>query len=69
MILKGKTAIVTGAGRGIGKDISLRLAEQGCNLALVSRTEKQLQKVKEEIERIGSNAIVFPVDISEKAVS
>ncbi len=65
MELRGKTAVVTGAGRGIGKDISLRLAEQGCNLAIVSRTEKQLKKVKEEIERINSKAIIFPLDISE----
>ena len=66
MELGGKTAIVTGAGRGIGRDISLRLAEEGCNLALVSRTGKQLEKVKEEIECINSKAIIFPGDISEK---
>lgn len=66
MELGGKTAIVTGAGRGIGRDISLRLAGEGCNLALVSRTGKQLEKVKEEIECINSKAIIFPGDISEK---
>jgi len=66
MELRDKTAIVTGAGRGIGRDISLRLAEEGCNLALVSRTGKQLEKVKEEIECINSKAIIFPGDISEK---
>jgi 3-oxoacyl-[acyl-carrier protein] reductase len=66
MELGGKTAIVTGAGRGIGRDISLRLAKEGCNLALVSRTGKQLEKVKEEIECINSKAIIFPGDISEK---
>ena len=66
MELGGKTAIVTGAGRGIGRDISLRLAEEGCNLALVSRTGKQLEKVKNEIECINSKAIIFPGDISEK---
>ncbi|MES0341995.1 MAG: SDR family NAD(P)-dependent oxidoreductase, partial [Candidatus Humimicrobiaceae bacterium] len=66
MELGGKTAIVTGAGRGIGRDISLRLAEEGCNLALVSRTGKQLEEVKEEIECINSKAIIFPGDISEK---
>ena len=66
MELGGKTAIVTGAGRGIGRDISLRLAEEDCNLALVSRTGKQLEKVKEEIECINSKAIIFPGDISEK---
>jgi short-subunit dehydrogenase len=66
MILKQKTAIVTGAGRGIGKDISLRLAEQGCNLVLVARTKEQLKKVKEEIDRNNTKAIIFPLDISEK---
>jgi 3-oxoacyl-[acyl-carrier protein] reductase len=66
MELGGKTAIVTGAGRGIGRDISLRLAGEGCNLALVSRTGKQLEKIKEEIECINSKAIIFPLDISEK---
>jgi NAD(P)-dependent dehydrogenase (short-subunit alcohol dehydrogenase family) len=66
MELGGKTAIVTGAGRGIGRDISLRLAKEGCNLVLVSRTGKQLEKVKEEIECINSKAIIFPGDISEK---
>jgi 3-oxoacyl-[acyl-carrier protein] reductase len=66
MKLRGKTAVVTGAGRGIGRDISLRLAAEGCNLALVSRTGKQLEKVKGEIESINSRAIIFPVDISER---
>lgn len=66
MNLVGKTAIVTGAGRGIGRDISLRLTKLGCNLALVARTEKQLKKVKEEIEAINGKAIIFPLDISEK---
>lgn len=66
MELKGKTVIVTGAGRGLGKDISLRLAEQGCNLVLVARTEEQLEKVKGEIKGINRKAIIFPVDISEK---
>jgi 3-oxoacyl-[acyl-carrier protein] reductase len=66
MELGGKTAVITGAGRGIGRDISLRLAAEGCNLALVSRTGKQLEKVKEEIECINSEAIIFPGDISEK---
>lgn len=68
MRLKGKTAIVTGAGRGIGRDISLRLAKNGCKLVLVARTGKQLEKVKEEIEGIGGKAIIFAVDISKKGI-
>ncbi|WP_088006319.1 SDR family NAD(P)-dependent oxidoreductase [Indiicoccus explosivorum] len=47
--LEGKTAIVTGAGRGIGKAIALAFAEAGANLVLVSRTEEQLKEVQEEI--------------------
>lgn len=47
--LEGKTAIVTGAGRGIGKAIALAYAEAGANLLLVARTEEQLKEVQEEI--------------------
>ncbi|AQQ53558.1 SDR family NAD(P)-dependent oxidoreductase [Planococcus lenghuensis] len=47
--LEGKTAIVTGAGRGIGKAIALAFAEAGANLLLVARTEEQLVEVQKEI--------------------
>ncbi len=66
MDLKGKTAIITGAGRGIGKDISLNLAREGCNIVVVSRTKKQLEKVKEEAQKLGSNAMVLDYDLAEK---
>lgn len=66
MDLNGKTALITGAGRGIGKDIALNLAGQGCNISLVSRTEKQLAEVKEEIEDNGGCAIYHASDISIK---
>ncbi len=48
--LKGKNAIVTGASRGIGKAIALRLAENGINLILASRGEEELQKTVKEIK-------------------
>ena len=47
--LHNKTAIVTGASKGIGKAISFDLAKNGCNLFLISRTEKDLEKTKKEI--------------------
>lgn len=47
--LRGKTAIVTGASKGIGKAIAFGLAEEGCDLHIVSRTEADLQAVREEI--------------------
>jgi len=43
--IKGKTALITGAGKGLGKAIALALAEEGVNLALLSRTEKDLTEL------------------------
>ena len=48
--LKSKVAIVTGASRGIGKAISKKLASEGSNIALVARSEKDLENVKSEIQ-------------------
>ena len=47
MDLWGKTAIVTGAGRGIGRETALSLAREGCKVVLVSRTEKELQEARD----------------------
>ena len=47
--LKSKGAIVTGASRGIGRSISKKLASEGSNIALVARSEKDLENVKSEI--------------------
>ena len=43
--LKNKTALVTGAGKGIGKACAVALAEAGANLVIISRTKKDLEKV------------------------
>lgn len=47
--LEGKTAIVTGAGKGIGKAIALAVAEAGANVMLIARTEADLKQVQKEI--------------------
>ena len=50
--VKDKTALVTGAGKGIGKASAIALAEAGANLIIISRTEKDLIAVKNQIKKI-----------------
>ncbi len=63
--LKGKCAIVTGAGRGIGKRLALGLAEAGCRVALVARTESQLHLTQLEIEAGGGLGLVYAADVCD----
>ena len=57
--LKGKMAVVTGAGSGIGRACALALAQEGANVALVGRRKKLLEKVAAEI---GSSAVALAAD-------
>jgi 3-oxoacyl-[acyl-carrier protein] reductase len=63
--LDGKSAFVTGAGRGIGRSIALELASLGARVALVARSGKELDLVAAEISRRGGNAAVIPGDLSK----
>ncbi len=72
MRLKGKTAIITGSARGIGKGIALVFARQGANLVLNSRNadEKTVSDLLQEIRDRGSDAIYLPGDVSnEKTIA
>lgn len=64
--LTGKTAVVTGGGRGLGKSIALALAEAGANVAITSRTESELQEVAKEINSFSRKVIYSALDIRDK---
>jgi 3-oxoacyl-[acyl-carrier protein] reductase len=64
MRLGDKVAVVTGAGRGIGKAIALTLARCGCRVVLSARTVAQLEDVRREIEQGGGAARAVPADLT-----
>jgi 3-oxoacyl-[acyl-carrier protein] reductase len=63
--LKNKVALVTGAGKGIGKAIALALASEGVHVALLSRTEKDLLSVATEINKLGVKSTIVTADVSK----
>ena len=66
MNIRGKTALVTGASRGIGRAIALELARQGMKqLLLVARNREKLAAVAAEVTALGAEAIVLPLDLSQ----
>lgn len=66
--LKGKTAVVTGASKGIGAGIALALAEEGANVVVnYARAKDDAEKVAAKINQNGSKAITVQADVSKKA--
>ena len=65
--LSGKVAIVTGAGRGMGRYMALDLARYGADLVLCSRTLSELEQVGGEVEALGRKALVAPTDVGQIA--
>lgn len=65
--LTGKVAIVTGAGRGIGKAIALGLGEAGASVVCAARTEEEIQAVASSVREGGSNALAVPTDVTQEA--
>jgi NAD(P)-dependent dehydrogenase (short-subunit alcohol dehydrogenase family) len=64
--LAGRVAVVTGAGRGIGRAVALALAGAGVRVVLAARTVSQLEAVAAEIARAGGEALAIPADVSRE---
>ncbi len=63
--LSGRVALVTGAGRGIGKAVALALAAQGAPVALAARSAAELDRLRGQIEAAGGQARAFPTDLED----
>ena len=63
--LNDKVAVVTGAGRGIGRAVAIAYAKMGANVVCVSRTQENSAKVATEIEALGQKSWAFAVDVSD----
>ena len=65
--LENQVAVVTGAGRGIGRAIALRFAQAGADVVVVSRTVENSEKTAAEIRALGRKAWALAVDVSDPA--
>lgn len=63
--LRGSTVLVTGAGRGIGRAIAVRCAEEGADVALAGRSVPELEQVAEQVRSAGARALVAPADVQD----
>ena len=65
--LDGKLAVVTGAGKGIGRGIALSLAQAGADVVISARTESDLNDLAKDIEALGRKAYCVVADVTDTA--
>lgn len=67
--LKGRVAVITGGGKGIGKSCAINMAKEGCNLAICGRSLDALEKTAEELKAMGVEVYFEKVDVTEEAAT
>ena len=67
MNLKGKNALITGGGRGLGKAVAVALANEGVNVGITGRNEESLKTTVAELEKLGVKAAYSVFDVEEMA--
>ena len=65
--LESKVAVITGAGRGIGRGLAIGFAEQGAKVVCAARTQAQLDKTVQDIRAAGGDAIAVRCDVTQAA--
>lgn len=65
--LDGKVAIITGAGRGLGRAMAVKFAEAGADIVAASRTQAQLDETAELVRKTGRKCMIVPTDVTDSA--
>ena len=65
MLLKDSVAIITGAGRGIGRAIAEQFADQGCHIAALARSPEEIEETITHVEARGCRGVAIPCDVSD----